>query len=336
MMNTRARNATLGKGARLLLAAAVCMAAALCAMTAAAPATRGRELPAGRLVRVETYIAKDSVRVGERLPVRFTVQYPESLTFLPAAELPAGSYTPVSAGWKEGAASQGMKSAIGTVVLFTLDLQQALLPPVKLLFSAPSGDTLTSWTDEVSVPVRLATTDSSSAMPLKSQWEAPRNWLAPVLIALAALVAAAGLLWWIRRRRARPAAKPAKPALPPEVIALRELARIENEKILDSGAYKEYYTLVIDVLRRYLEGRFGIDAMDKTSDELMAALGRVPVAIVGFEEMLRDADLVKFAKYMPGIIPGKRLMESARRIVAETTPREEEPVPADRAAGEGS
>jgi hypothetical protein len=160
--------------------------------------------------------------------------------------------------------------------------------------------------------------------------------MAPALIAVAAALIAAGVIWWIRRRRARAAGEPARPALPPEVIALRELARIESMKILDGGNYKEYYTLVIDALRRYLEGRFGIEAMDKTSDELMSALGRISVAIEGFEGVLKEADLVKFAKYVPGIIPGKRLMESARRIVAETTPREEETAPVDQAVVEGS
>ncbi|MBI4720150.1 MAG: hypothetical protein HY770_02765 [Chitinivibrionia bacterium] len=316
--------------AKLLFAAIVCGALAI------SFAARARELPAGRLVRVETFAAKDSVLAGERLPVRFTVQYPESLVFLPPAALPAGAYAPVSAGWTGGGPSKGTKRADGTMIIYTLDLQAAHVPPMKLLFATPSGDTMSAWTGDVRVPVRFATADTSRVAPLKSQWEAPRSRLWLVLIAAAAALIAAGLIWWLRRRKARAAVEPARPELPPDVVALRELARIESMKILDGGKYKEYYTLVIDAVRRYVEGRFGIDAMDKTSDELMGALERIPVSIEGFDGMLREADLVKFAKYVPGIVPGKRLMESARRIVVETTPREAETIPAGRTAVEGS
>lgn len=286
------------------------------------------------LVRIETTVAKDSVVVGERLQVRFTLRYPDSLSLEPVAALPEGAFLPVSVEWKGRGTDGTERVSEGRITISTLDLEAAVLPPIRLSFETASGDTVSGFTPEVRVPVRRITTARSELHPLKEQWVAPRSWLVPVIVALAIALAAAAFLYWRRRRRSREVLEPLQPALPPEVAAYRELIRIENLKILENGEFKEYYTRVIDVLRRYIEGRFAIEAMDRTTDELMAALARGRVTIAGLEEMLREADLVKFAKLTPGIASGKKLMESTRRCIAETTPRAvDEVAPLESAGG---
>lgn len=287
------------------------------------------------LVSIETVVAKDSVVVGERLPIEFTLRYPDSLTFIPVSALPDGSFLPHSVMWDDIVPAADMKATAGRIVISTLDLDAAVVPPIRLLFETGSGDTLSGWTPEVRVPVRHITTAESELKPLKSQWIAPRSWLIPVVVVLALALIAAALFYWRRRRKTRAMPEPLRPVLPPEVTAYRELIRIENSKILENGAFKEYYTRVIDVLRRYIEERFAIEAMDRTTGELMAALGARQVMIAGLEEMLRETDLVKFAKFSPGIASGLRLMESTRRCIAETTPRIVDEIAPRKSAGEG-
>jgi hypothetical protein len=90
-----------------------------------------------------------------------------------------------------------------------------------------------------------------------------------------------------------------KPSLPPHVIALSELDKIKNEKLWQQGREKEFHTQVTDVLRNYIEGRFGINAMEMTSDEILAYLSVNKEAEPVFDQLkqiLKSADLVKFAK----------------------------------------
>jgi hypothetical protein len=284
------------------------------------------------LVAIETSAAKDSVRVGERLPIRFNLRYPDSLTLCPVAALPEGAFLPLSVEWKERGTDRKSTVTEGRIVISTLDLEAAVLPPIRLQFKTASGDTLSGYTPEVRVPVRRTVNAESELKPLKRQWMAPRSWLAPILMALALALAAAALLFWRRRRKTRAAVEPLRPALPPEVTAYRDLIRIEKSKILENGEFKEYYTRVIDVLRRYIEGRFSVEAMDRTTDELVASLREERIVIAGLEEMLRESDLVKFAKLSPGLAPGKRLMESTRRCIAETTPQSAEETPVRESA----
>jgi hypothetical protein len=97
---------------------------------------------------------------------------------------------------------------------------------------------------------------------------------------------------------------PKKPKEPAHVIALRELDRIKSEKIWQKGKTKQFYSEVTETLREYIEDRFEIKAMEQTSDETIESF-RARHGLLKdktFEnliQILKLADLVKFAKYQP-------------------------------------
>lgn len=120
----------------------------------------------------------------------------------------------------------------------------------------------------------------------------------------------AGLIFFIiyyisRRKRNLPVfTLPAKPKVPPHVIALRELDRIKDEKLWQKDKIKEYYSQVTYVLRNYIEKRFDIQAMEYTSEETLSAfMSRGSLisekSMANLRQILTLADLVKFAKYKP-------------------------------------
>lgn len=90
--------------------------------------------------------------------------------------------------------------------------------------------------------------------------------------------------------------------LPAHVIALQELDELKASKIWQKGQEKLYYTKLTDVLRGYIDRRFGIDAPEMTSDEILAAIKKATGTVSTTEnlkQILYVADLVKFAKYIP-------------------------------------
>jgi hypothetical protein len=187
----------------------------------------------------------------------------------------------------------------------------------------------------VIIPVRQLAAAGADTRPLKAQWEAPRSYW-PWIVAAVALVAAALLLWWwIRRRKRRVEEAPLEPALPPDYVALTELTRIERMNLLKQGEFKVYYTLVTDAVRHYLAARYGVEAMDRTTEELLDELGGRGRRVAKLEDLLNEADLVKFAKYVPGEASGTAAMSSAREIVVKTTPRHSESSPV-QAVGAGA
>ena len=91
------------------------------------------------------------------------------------------------------------------------------------------------------------------------------------------------------------------PKLPPHQVALQEMERIKSEKSWQRDDVKQYYTELTDALRVYMEERFGFNAMEMTSDEIIAQLNEQPDKewIGELRELFTMSDLVKFAKYKP-------------------------------------
>ncbi len=114
------------------------------------------------------------------------------------------------------------------------------------------------------------------------------------------------LLYSIKRKKNNKPifARAKKPKEPAHLVALRELDRIKSEKVWQKGKTKQYYSELTDALRTYIEDRFGIRAMEQTSDETIESFrgqkGLVSEKhFANLSQLLQLADLVKFAKYQP-------------------------------------
>lgn len=131
-----------------------------------------------------------------------------------------------------------------------------------------------------------------------------RDYVAYGAIALILLALLVWLLvWYIRRTLSRREAivKPG-PKIPPHVVAIKALVELKNRKLWQNGKYKHYYTALTDILRVYIGGRWGIGAMEMTTDEIIAALRDVELPLESRSNLvsiMRTADMVKFAKAEP-------------------------------------
>ena len=109
----------------------------------------------------------------------------------------------------------------------------------------------------------------------------------------------------VKRIRAKKSLIPFKkeePKLPPHEQAIKELDEIKQQKLWQQGRSKEYYTLITDTLRKYIEERFGINAMEMTSGEILELIRKNSEAQSVYDnlrQILQLADFVKFAKMNP-------------------------------------
>ncbi len=90
-----------------------------------------------------------------------------------------------------------------------------------------------------------------------------------------------------------------KKKLPPHQVAMDEIERIKSERKWAEEDSKEYYTLLTDTLRNYIRDRYGFNAMEMTSSEIIDRLiaENNEEALDELREIFRTADLVKFAKW---------------------------------------
>jgi len=90
---------------------------------------------------------------------------------------------------------------------------------------------------------------------------------------------------------------------PAHIIAFRELEKLRNEELWQKGEIKTYYTRLTEILRQYLENRFGVFSLELTSAETLEALVKTGFkkdsSYTQLKTILTGADLVKFAKHNP-------------------------------------
>ena len=83
---------------------------------------------------------------------------------------------------------------------------------------------------------------------------------------------------------------------------------------------KRYYTHLTDALRRYMNERFGFNAMEMTSREIIERLKKEKdqQKIEELTMLFETADLVKFAKFSVGVSENDNNLISAINFINET------------------
>jgi hypothetical protein len=182
-------------------------------------------------------------------------------------------------------------------------------------------------------PFEIDSTDIAIT-DIKGIYRAPIWWwgiIRWVLLVFALALAGVGmhyLIEYIKRRNALQTedATPEEPLLPAEVVALEKLNAIRDEKIWQKGQIKEYYTQLTDVIREYIARRFQVSSVEQTSDETLRDIRPLLTDKALYQqlsEMLRLADLVKFAKWTTTPDENENALRSAYSFVQQTTPVEE-------------
>ena len=117
-----------------------------------------------------------------------------------------------------------------------------------------------------------------------------------------------------------------EPKLPPHQAAMKEIERIKSEKVWQKGEPKTYYTELTDTLRTYIKDRFGFNALEMTSSEIIDKLLEMndKDAISDLKELFQTADLVKFAKHDPQMNENDANLINAIDFINETKQPEEE------------
>ncbi len=179
------------------------------------------------------------------------------------------------------------------------------------------------------VPVDTAET---SIKDIKAPLDEPFDWheyLPYIYWSIAAIIALAILIYFIARftKKKPQIITPPKPKEAPHITALRNLENIKQQKLWQDGKFKEYHTYISDTLRLYIEGRYGVAAMELTSEEIFTIMKSQvidPLSKEKLRQILILADYVKFAKVIPIDIENELSISNAFDFVNGTKRDEEE------------
>ena len=183
-----------------------------------------------------------------------------------------------------------------------------IIPPLTVSYADQKGAQKELQSPQIFIEVKSVLKDKQAGaatdiIDIKPLQDVPRP-LGPLLMyggaALLFFLAAGAALWLYLRRKKKLAAAPAKPA---HLLAFEELEQLTRDQLIEKGIVREYYFRLSEIFRRYIERRFHIPAVERTTEELVPdILNRTEFgSAVKAEtrEILRYADLVKFARFSP-------------------------------------
>lgn len=141
------------------------------------------------------------------------------------------------------------------------------------------------------------------------------------------LVVATAIVWYAVRliKKLRIKKSGEEPVINPDpahIIAFRELEKLKAAQLWQKGEVKVYYTVLSEIIRQYLENRFGISSLELTTVETLNGLTRSgfkdDVSLRKLKTVLTASDLVKFAKYSPEASENEIQFENGWDFVSQT------------------
>ena len=203
----------------------------------------------------------------------------------------------------------------------------AVLPPLEIEVDHGDGsEPLVVRTDALPVTVdSVLNVDEEQAelRDISGPRTLPAPWWWYALGGLAGLLLFALIYWRYARRKTAPVEVKAPPQ--PHELALEALRKLLAGDDLAAGRYKPFYGAVSDILRRYIEDRFGLRAPERTTEEFLEELRAAetfePVQQDLLKRFLQHCDLVKFAELEPTREEVDETVSLCRRFIEETKPK---------------
>lgn len=249
------------------------------------------------------------------------VAYDDSLQFL----LELGNDLPTI---DTVAVKNGLMTLKEDINVFAFDSATLYIPPFDFI---SGGDTIStnSLALRVVVPFDSIEVDPAKFVDIKTVIEPEfvfmdYIWwiLTPLIIILLIVAAYYGYKYYLAHKQETPVIVKEEKKLPAHVIAMGALDALAQKKLWQSGQDKQYQTELTDILRQYIEDRFYVNALEKTTDEILDGLYELAEqqksSLQNLKQILQLADLVKFAKYKPLADENQLSFMNAKMFVEQT------------------
>lgn len=249
------------------------------------------------------------------------VAYDDSLQFL----LELGNDAPKIDTISE---SNGLKTLKEDLCVFAFDSATLYIPPFDFVCGADTLST-NSLALRVVVPFDSIDVDPSKFVDIKTVIDPEfvlmdYIWwiILPILLILTIVAAFYGYNYYKNHKIDAPVQEKQEKKQPAHIIAMNALQELAEKKLWQSGQDKLFQTELTNILRQYIEERFYVSAMEKTTDEILDELYELSEqqksSLQNLKQILQLADLVKFAKYKPLADENQLSFMNAKMFVEQT------------------
>ena len=276
---------------------------------------------------VKAVLSRSKLKLGDQTELKVIV----SSSMTSTVEFPSyDSLQSITPG-VEVSTSSSERIRIYTITSFDTAVNN--IPPIEIKVDKTTYSTKELPLKVLSVPIDTAEVEQIFDLkePMEPSFDI-HEWLLPFILSIITLIVSIILTYIIIRiKDNKPIIRRLKmnPYIPPHKAAMAEISKIKEESLSENVDSKTYYTKLTDALRRYMQGRYGINAMEMTTDEIIASIEKVndPDAIHELNELFTTADLVKFAKVHPDISENDKNLLNAVNYIENTKKEEVKELP---------
>ena len=216
------------------------------------------------------------------------------------------------------------------LTLMTFDTGQIQLPAVGLTYAKSFDDPmrLKAFTEPIDLYATTMVVDTLQPYkPIVEPIAAPirmKEVFPWILVALLAVLVGLGIWFFVKRRKPKVDAEGnviKGPVIPPYTKAIGDLENLRQQKLWQSGKVKEYFSTLTDIAREYIEGQFGVNAVEMTTDDILEEIKPLRFSTEAYNKLkdtMELADLVKFAKYNASNLENDIAMNNMTDFVNES------------------
>lgn len=221
-----------------------------------------------------------------------------------------------------------------TITLTTFDSGNKVIPSLKINYQLAGQKNYNFLTtDSFMIVVNYVQVDTTLAIkPIKTILKAPLSIgeVLPYLILyiILVLIVLGTIYFYHRLKSNKPLFSRIKPIIPPHIIALEKLKKLEDDKLWQKGEIKNFHIALTDIVREYMESRYKMLATESTTTEIIDQLTAYitdKTLIEKLREFLELSDLVKFAKLTPLPNENEHCLKVSYEFIETTKITEPEP-----------
>jgi hypothetical protein len=265
------------------------------------------------VITVTASVDKAVITIGDRITYSLIIQHDKQLKIHqpgPGANL--GQFEIKDYKIYDPLEIEGMIQQEFDYEISVFDTGKFIIPPFPVAFT--ESDSSREYQIIESSPLEIyvesvLTAEDQDIRDIKPPQNIPFNYKKWILIGIFSLVILGSMIflfYYFRMRKQGVSLFKKEVSRPAHEIALEQLEfLLQNwQEMLEEAHHKKLFTELSQILRLYLENRYFIKAMEETTSEIGNSMNPLELENSlqqNFMEILFFSDLVKFAKFVPGL-----------------------------------
>jgi hypothetical protein len=284
------------------------------------------------LISVESKVDKATITIGDRIIYTLTVKADPKIKLDP---IPLGSNLGAFE-IKDYKSYPPEKDREGKIInrsdynITTFTTGEYVVPPIEITYTDTQGEKKSISSERIFITVKSVGATEAEMVDIRGlKPPIDIKGRSKIFYLVVLLIIGAGFFAWFYLRSRAKALK--IPEIPEELreraweVTVSELQKLRESDLLEKKLVKLYYINLSEIIRKYIQRRFQIVALDRTTQEIKQELKGIKLDLGTIEQIHRfllDCDLVKFAKFIPSVEKIDENLKHGFDIVESTKPKE--------------